>query len=147
LDAKYNLWEEDFRIQYSDGRKLTLKKRVEVENAIENPGPYVIYQLSELKNEASYRIQIVQTVNPMEADRLEAVRKWVIGQQATLQAAGSPKDQTNRATSSDSAFTDLFYSLWKRASAGEILVGELSRELSSALFTKESLRKAEDKEP
>lgn len=134
MDAKYNLWEESFRLQFSDGRRQNLKTQAELEDRIQNPGPFVLVRMRELKNDVSYRVQVIQTVNPLDAARLESVKTWVLGQKAPAQAASSPKDQTSRGGVQDSAFSELFYNLWRRASEGELLVGEVRRELESAPF-------------
>jgi len=140
MDSKFNLWEENFRLQYSDGRKQIFKKQIELENEIQNPGPFILSQMSELKNDAFYRVEVIQSLNPLGADRLESVRNWVIGQKVSSRAASSPKDQAVRGAAPDSAFSELFYGLWRRSSQGEILVGEVRRELRSKDFSKASLK-------
>jgi hypothetical protein len=142
LDAKYNLWEENFRLQFSDGRTKELKAQPELESIIHNPGPFILAPFDELKDAASYRVDVIQTVNPLEAERLEAVKKWMVGQKVT---GSSPKDHSSRGISPSSAFSELFYSLWKQASAGEVLVGEIRRELRSPPFSKSSLKASKEK--
>jgi hypothetical protein len=146
MDAKYNLWDENFRLQHSNGDKKILKTQAELEIAIQNPGPFILFQVNELKSNAAYRVDVIQTINPLEAERLESVRNWVIGQKVSIQAASSAKDQASRGGGADSAFSELFYGLWKRASAGEVLVGEVRRELQSPTFTKSTLRTNKESE-
>jgi hypothetical protein len=140
LDAKYNLWDENFRLQFSDGRQQTMKTQAELEEKIQNPGPFVLVRMTELRGDATYRVQVIQTVNPLDTARLDAVKNWMLAQKAPAQAAGSPKDQTSRVGAQDSAFSELFFSLWRRARAGELLVGEVRQELQSAAFTAAQLR-------
>lgn len=138
-ESKYDLWSEKFYVTSSEGIQSVFKNVSEVQEAIESPGPFEFISVSELKKDASYRLDVVETLNPLSQEKFEAAQKWVIRQKLALRGAGVGNDPTNSGINSETSFSSLFYSLWKKLNEGEILPGELRQQASSVVFSPESI--------
>ena len=139
IDSKYDLWEEKFYLSTEGDGKTIFQNQSDLEKALEAPGPFKWLPLSALKQGAQYKIEVVESLNPLSQEKFEAVQKWVTRQKLTLRGSGISNDPANSAVTPETSFSALFYSLWKKASEGEVLTGELRREAMSEVFTPESL--------
>jgi hypothetical protein len=140
LDSKYDLWEEVFYVTISNGDKATYKNQTELEALIEAPGPFELGSRSLLHAGATYQISTVETVNPVSTERFASVQRWLTLQKLSVRGLPSSKDSASTSADLETPFTALFYTLWKRASSGEALSGELRVERHSDKFTFESLK-------
>ncbi len=138
ISAKYDLWEEVYYITMYEDKYVAhgLEKVVE---AFERPRPLRLVPLNSLKIGVAYRIRSVETINPLEQEKFEALQNWIIHQKSAVRGLGGGADGSVVPSVPESAFKALFYSLWTRSKLGELLMGELRREIVSEPFTVESL--------
>jgi hypothetical protein len=140
IESKYDLWEEKFNVASSASGKLIIAHQEELEKMLESPGPLSLLPVSDLKPGAKYRVEMLETLNPLEKEKLDSVQKWVTGQRLMARGVSSGAEAGLTNVVPETTFTSLFYSIWKRASEGDILVGELSRHDESAVFTPGELK-------
>ena len=140
IDSKYDLWDEKFYVTLSDSPRLTLLKQDDLEKLYEAPGPFQSMSGSSLKKGTSYKIEVVETLNPLDKEKFESLQKWVTEQRSTLRSASANADASVSNVIPETSFSTLFYSLWKRASEGDVLTGEISRHEESDPFRVESLK-------
>lgn len=138
ISAKYDLWEETFYLtQY--GEKYVSPQVEKVVEAFENPKLLRLGSLNSLKKGMLYKIRSIETINPLEQEKFQAVQDWMIQQKSAVRGLGGGVDSSVVPSIPETAFKALFYSLWKRAELGEPLTGELRGEVLSDAFTLESL--------
>lgn len=145
IASRYDLWEEKFYLSTEDDGKIIFQSQSDLEKALEAPGPFKWLPLSALKQGGQYKIEVVESLNPLSQEKFEALQKWVTRQKLSLRGSGISNDPANSAVMPETSFSALFYSLWKRASKGEVLTGELRREAVSEVFTLESLVRVGEK--
>lgn len=142
ISVKYDLWKEIFFLNiYED--QITSREIEKVIAAFENPRPLRLSPLSGLKKTQLYRVRSIETVNPLDNEKFEAIQKWIIHQKSAVRGLGGGADPSSAPSVPETAFKTLFYSLWKKSNLGDSLPGELRREVVSEPFSVESLKEGD----
>ena len=138
FESRYDLWNENFSLN-TNGDKKIIARQAEIETWFEGQAGVEIGSLEKLKKDVQYRIDVVQTLNPLNEERLKSVQEWLIQQKLSSRGTSTNDDMAAAVETSRSAVSGLIYNLWERAAAGELLTGELRREAHSEIFSLESL--------
>lgn len=138
LESKYDLWDEKFKLVRADGTVDVLPQD-RVEEAFESPGPFSWFSISSLKKDTAYKLIVQETLNPIDKSKFESLQKWVIQQRASLNGLRNGTDTSVTEVSPETAFSSLFYQVWKKSSEGDLLAGETTRLAESEVFTAQSL--------
>jgi hypothetical protein len=140
IESKYDLWEEKFYVSNAATPKQAFTSQSDLEKLLEAPGPYALLPIGELNPKSKYKIEMVETLNPLDKEKFDSLQKWVTEQRVVLRGVSANPDSSLADVVPETAFTSLFYSLWKRASEGDSTTGESSRRDESSVFTVGSLK-------
>jgi hypothetical protein len=113
LAIKYDLWEETFSLTVAVDEALILTRNAETQPQIEaflaNLELPELFAASEVPREKNATLRIEMLLNPIERERLEAIKKWVLENNTSIPADTSGFSDKRIGTSgSNEVFNKIF---------------------------------------
>jgi hypothetical protein len=136
--VKYDLWEETFRVSLSvDGRVLTSETQTSRDAALARLRDARLPSLfpeSSLASGVTYTLHADVLLNPIDAERMEKIRKWV-----AENSAYTPGQADMPGTATTTKSNDFFNRIFEQFAAGATTAATWRETVVSSPFRPESL--------
>jgi hypothetical protein len=133
VTAKYDLWEEQFAIRKFIGdslvNEMTFKKAQEVMAYLAHVELDSLFSADSAPNTQEVVLRADVSINPVEREKIERVRKWVAGNSAPGNVAADPAG-----TPLTSKPNDLFNKIFEQYIRGEDIVATWKLSITSKPF-------------
>ncbi len=113
IAIKYDLWEETFALTVTVNEAVILaradQRQPQIEAFLANLELLELFPASDVPKDGTATLRVEMLLNPIERERLEAIKKWVIENSTTIPADTSGfSDKRVRDSRSNEVFNEIF---------------------------------------